>query len=405
MRSWTKLMVAVAAAAMLSGCRQDGGESPQPTHPTVFAEAGLTYYWRFRVPLPDEERIVRLYRLDENLYCMTNRNRVVAMDAASGRVKWIRRVAEPDQAVFRPCHGDLLVLSETASGIADILDPRRADRPEPFDAVFFNTLSYVRVINRKTGEVVREAVPFDFAANTGGDTNGLYYFVGSVKGIYYGILLQEAVEVWKLSTRDILSAPLVYHDRRLYVGSTDGSFYCTQVSGRGDELWRQETDGPITAAFHVDQRGCFVPSEDNRLYAFGLISGLPLWEPFICEGPLRDPVQVGERTVFQYARRDRLYAIDVANGRKRWDLEQGRVVLAVVDAEAYVLDAAGNLRVIDEMTGETIRTLPLTGWDVFLRNATAPAIYMASEDGHVACIRPQDSGYLSPAELRAAAAE
>jgi len=395
MRSLPTWMLALAAAIGLCGCPW-AKRTPTPVGPAadVLAKAGLQYYWRAEVSLQCGEAIVKMYRLDENLYCMTDLNRVIALDAVRGTFKWTVAVADPGDTVFRPCHADSIVLSEKASSIAEILDRRRSGDVEPFDAVLFNTLSKLIVIDRATGRLVRRGIDFDFAANTGGATNETYFFVGATSGRYCGILIQEAVKVWTLSTGDILKAPLELHGKRLYVGGEDGYFYATRVSDRGEQAWKQKTDGPITAAFHVDARGCFVPSEDNRLYAFNPASGRQLWEPFVCQGPLRDAVQVGGQSVFQYARGDRLYALDLATGRLRWDMPSGRVVLANLNAETYVLDASNNLIVVNEMTGERKASLGILDYDVFLPNTTAEAIYMATASGNIACVRTLRAGYL-----------
>ena len=50
----------------------------------ALSEAGLHYYWEFDLQLVGNESISRLERIDENLYCVTDSNRLIVIDAARG---------------------------------------------------------------------------------------------------------------------------------------------------------------------------------------------------------------------------------------------------------------------------------------------------------------------------------
>jgi len=401
MRVLGKLIVVAAASWTLVGCGAKMGQDEWAglVHPNVLAKQGLQYYWRLSIELDRDETIVRMYLLDENLYCLTNRNRLVAVDAAVGNVKWLRSVADPEQTVFRPCHADGVLLSQKVSGIAEITGTAKPVLLKAFDAVIINSLSEVLVLNRATGEVVRN-IALDFAANTGGSSDGVFFYVGSTKGWYHAIRLQEATEAWRKSTGDLLSAPVEYFGGRVYIGGEDGYFSAAKIGERGRKLWRQPLDGAVMASFHVDGRGCFVPCEDNRVYAFDVLDGKKLWAPFICQGPARSPIQVGENTVFQYATGDKLYAINLVTGKQRWALPQGRQVLAVMEGEVYLRDNLNHLRIIDEILGTEKGRLPLTGLDLFASSADGAAIYAATRCGRVFCIRLETAGHLTPAMLK-----
>jgi hypothetical protein len=181
----------------------------------------------------------------------------------------------------------------------------------------------------------------------------------------------------------------------VYAAGRNGNIVAMQTGRYRLELWRQDLNGTLSAAFHVDERGCFVPGEDRRVYALDPIAGRKLWDPFICQGPLRSDIQVSTQTVFQYAVQDKLYAINLVSGAQRWTLKEGRTVLAVMDGRVYLLDAAGMLRVVDEMLGTVQFTLPMNGFTLFLPNTTAPAVYAATADGLVSCIRPVEAGYMT----------
>jgi len=404
MRGMVKILVAVAIGASLCGCEPPQIDAGKPwvglVHPDVLAKAGLQYYWPCSVNLQRGERIARLYHLDENLYCLTDLNRLIAVDALTGVEKWHFRVASPEQTVFRPVHADDIVLPDKVSGLPEILDPTRVEETVPFNAVMINSLSHVFVLNRKNGRLVRN-IELGFAANTGGttDINGRIFVIGSTTGKFHGIRLQEDVRVWTESTDGLLTAPIEQLGMHAFVAGEDKVFRVTRI-GEGVEEWSTRLAGPVTAPFFVDNRGAFVPCEDNRIYAFSPLSGIRIWQPFVCQGPLRDPIQVAERSLFQFARRDKFYAVNLATGRERWSSVDGRLVLTVMDGNVYLLNQDRTMLVVDEMLGETVNSLPMTGFDLFLGNTVVPAIYVGTRHGRLFCIRRITDGHLTPEMMK-----
>jgi outer membrane protein assembly factor BamB len=139
-----------------------------------------------------------------------------------------------------------------------------------------------------------------------------------------------------------------------------------------------------------------------QVYAFDPFTGTELWEtPFMTRGPCRTAVQVGNQTLFQYADEDRLYAINLFDGAERWNMPDGRIVMALMEDKAYVLDANRILHVVDEMTGESLGSISLADYDVHLANTTAPAIFVAKGGGELVCIRLTSAGQLTPEMLEA----
>jgi len=406
MRSLSKLLAAFAVSVAVAGCAK-----PSPDHwaglmrPEVLEKVNLQYYWELPLVLEKGETVRRLYLLDENLYCLTSSNRLIAVDAAKGIPKWSYELAEEHQTVFRPCHAEKVTLSEEVEGLRELISGEPSGPVKTFDAVMFNTLKDLLVLDRTTGRLVRK-IRFDFVAGAGGTTDGAYFYVGSTHGWYRAIRLQEAIHVWTLPVGGLSTAPVEHHGGRLYIAGGDGNFYVITAGRKRKQLWplvgARSTgpmmDGPVTTEFHVDERGCFVPCEDYRLYKYAL-SGERLWR-FVCEGPLRDPVQVGRNTVFQFARRDKFYAINPLSGEPRWSMPDGRLVLAVAGTDVYLLGNGRTLFLIDEILGKVRTSVPMTGFDLFVGNATAAVIYTARRDGRIFCLRPLDAGHLKPEMLR-----
>lgn len=398
MRTFIRFSLIVPLCLAWVGCGPKA--PPQRVHPDVLTQAGLRYYWSLNVDLDEDESILRISHLGENVYVLTSNYRLVAVDAARGLTKWSYQVAGPGQTVFDPTHVDGLKVTSQPIGIAGILSPDTLGEIVPFDAVLINTLNYVLVLDRNTGQMYRR-IPFDFAANTTGISDGKYFYVGSTEGLLYGVLLNESVKGWTLSATDMITARVLYHDGRIFMADESGGVFAVSTGMRGTKVWTQKLNGSVTADFFVDARGCFVPCDDQRLYAFSRQTGERLWDrPFVCQRPLRDAVQVSEKSVFQFAAPEMFYAIDVAAGTQRWARPDGRLVLGVLGGEIYLLNADNTLMIMDELSGAVRTSLPMAGWDLFVPNTSGPEVFVASRDGQVACIREQAAGRLTTEKLR-----
>ena len=397
---WT-LLLATAVCMTSAGCgllSSPAGKIP----PQELGKADLHYYWPLDMKLAEDETVKGLQLLDENLYCLTSLNRLVALDAATGDMRWSKNVAAPGEKVFRPVHVDNVSLAAKPVGVSEIMEWKAGPPAQQFDAIMINTVEYVLVLDRATGVEYRR-IPFQFSANSGGTSDGRYFYAGSTGGRCYAFALNEAVLAWSLEAGGMISAPLEYLNGRVFVAGEDYNLYSAQTGTRGKTVWSQRLDGSVTARMYVDERGCFVPCGDNRLYAFDSMNGTPLWGPFVCQGPLHSGVQASDNSVFIYAENDGFYAIDIETGEQRWSVSgQGRIkVVAVSEGLVYLVNTTtGHLVVADEMLGKVKHTLRIAGVGSVAGNARVDAIYTATADGKVYCIRPRKSERLTSAILR-----
>jgi hypothetical protein len=340
------------------------------------------------VALRTGEHLERLYRLAETLYCVTDRRRLIALDAKRGLLGWWYDVGREEEPIFRPCHA----AAEATLKVTD-KDGKRVDRT--FKPVLVNTFSMLYVLDREEGtELRRHELPF--AANTGGCSDGEYFYAGAANGLYHAVGLAWGVNVYKGYTGTVITAPVEYLNEHIYVASEDHTVYATRTAGADSEkVWTQPLGGSVVAPMTVTARGCFVPCEDEKLYAFHAMAGDRLWEPFVCRGPLYTSPQVARGVVFQYAEDDKLYAIDAATGAEMWSMPDGRTILAVMDDDVYVLDRERNLRVVDRARGEMKSAASLASLDLFLPSTSGSSIYAATRDGKVFCIRRMSAGRLT----------
>jgi outer membrane protein assembly factor BamB len=215
------------------------------------------------------------------------------------------------------------------------------------------------------------------------------------------------VEPWVMSTDDMITAPVEIYDGVVYVGSNDKSMCAAVGQFYRKLLWRRDFPAPIVTQFHLDRRGCFVGTLNGEIFILKRKTGekikipdeetkvLKDWGPFICNGQIRDPIQVSRNTIFQRARKDKFYAISIRAGNLRWTNPHGRTVLAVIAPNVYLLDKDRTLLIVDEATGKIKASVPMGGWELFVPNTSLGAIYAASPDGMLCCIRPKGSGHLT----------
>ncbi len=400
----------LAGVAAMGGCNgyEPSVETLRLAEPSSLEKVGMQVYWEATardLGIAPGEHLRSFWRIQENVYCLTTTNRLIALDADLGVAKWAVQVADPGSRVFRPVHTANVSVAELVPGALDVLNPgaSKAARLPIFDAVVINSSDQVLVIDRKTGKVARR-INLDNSCSCAGATDGSLFYGGTAQGRFFAASLDQALTVWTSSRRDSIDQPIEYYSGAVYVASEDGTIVTARAGRTAETLTVKTLGGPARAPFHVDSKGCFVPAADNQVWAFTSDLTGKLWDrPFSCKGPVRRAVQVGEKTVFQRAEDDKLYAINLVDGQPRWALEEGVRVLAAVGTDVYVLGSGNRLLQVDEVLGTTKGAGSLGGLTLFADNAIDPVIYAATVSGRVVCIKPITAGQMSPATLKKAA--
>ncbi len=390
MRRSTWLIVVLAGGFALVGCTGMGttGDDARLADPNVLERAGLSHAWDIALDLRPREEVASLHVIEDMLYVLTTQNRAIAVDAQRGYFRWTYQIDEPGRKIYAPVHANNVRLTDRVPRIPELAKPETLRGVSGRDLTLFGSQTTLAAIERtRGGELRRIALPF--AANTGGDTDGIRYYCGSVEGLCMAVHIQDAIRTGSFYTADILTAPVEVSGSRVYAAGEDGRVYCRVAADLPSGGWTRDLGAAVTAEFHASAKGIFVPCTDNRIYAFAPDSGTNLWRmPFVCDAPLRAGIQVADSTLFQQSLSGAYYAVDLARGEQRWKRTDATEVLAVVDGRVYLRDTNNNLLVVDEILGELRTAVPLSGAQVFARNTTLPGIWVASRDGHLLAIRP-----------------
>ena len=378
----------IILAGLTAGCQSRPAGWDAAVSAEALAEVGLAYYWQSAVPLDSDEAVSHIWHLDENVYCLTDKNRLCVYDANSGSLRWFKQLGRPRQRFFSPAHVERVILSV----------PDSPSTKAAYNVVIFNTVADALLLRRDTGELLRK-ISFTragFAANTATVSDGTMLYVASVKAECRALELATGLKAWKLGARGFLTARPAFMGSRLYFAGHDGTLYGASVGlNRGRKVW-PDPDAPQAAAgfvndFVVESRGIFAGCEDYSVYAFKP-TGQPLWR-FRCGAPITRAVQVGATNVYATTKR-KLYAIDLATGRldPKWTLDDAVMVLAEVAGDTICLNRRNELVLADAAAGQVRRILPMAGLDLFVPNAKIPAVYAASTDGLVCCLRSPGDG-------------
>ncbi len=401
-------------SAGLAGCGTDaiGWDAPgsEVVNAEQLAQVGLGFYWRNQLELVSGEQVVRIWRLGDSLYCLTDANRIHATDAATGAAKWSRVVGRPAARVYAPCHADRVALPATV-GPNLAVHPPKPENLKLHDVVIFNTTSRAMVLARKTGKVLHDInlAKARVAASTGCASDGSQLFVGSMAGRYYAVDLITGLMNWQLSAEGMVTAAPTISMGMLYVANQNGLVSGTLISGlSARKVWPKDgpqARGAFSVRVTVDQRGVFAGCRDYGVYCFDPPNGRTLWR-FRTEGPVEAPVQAGKTNLYATAtlaksetdvKGPHLYAIDLSSGqRAKWTISGGVSVLAETETSTLVINDKNELLAVDTAIGTQQAVVPMAGLNLFVPNARAAVVYAAAGNGRICCIRPLAAGYLTP---------
>lgn len=399
------LLGGCAASHDGSGWQVEGLRGVRVPHPDELAGMDLRYYWYFpSVALEDGETIRRLYRLDENLYCVTSENRVITYDARIGQFKWAKALDAPPMPIFAPCHADGAMLPPNP-GPHYAVNPPSDDSFDSHDLVIFCTLNEGIMLDRRTGEEIGR-ISFDragFVANAGAAYQDDLLYVGTVRdqaigGQFHAMDMVTGLKEWGLNAYDTVSVqPQIFSDT-VYVPTRGGQLVAYQTGIDEDQIWLQQVEAAFVGDFVVDRRGLFIGSRDYSVYAFDPFTGAQLWQ-HRCEGPVAQAVTVGRANVYAYAEGDGFYAIDLATGGEKWTRPGRGRTLAEFDG-SVLLAEGGELILADTASGEIVGRAGTQGLSLFVAQAETDLAFAATPEGFICCIRPRSAGYVTPEDLR-----
>ncbi len=277
-RSGIPTAILIAMTAILLSAP---GLSPaNPISEAAGRQLNTQVLWTLRIPLAKDDSIVRTAVLDDNIYALTHSNKVFALHAGTGVVRWSAQVAEPGQTVRGPTHTAQYALFTTPGGVR-IFDRRTgelASEPRTLDGVIIEvahdtaTISIGRVHGVRSGDI--------FSVRRKTSTGDLSE---DALGQMRVTVVQETRARGVLSNYDKLSKP------------QSGDHVYAKV-----ELPLKEVRLPFAAssAAAADDTWLYVGAANQRLYSIGIFGGFQHWQVLTPNTMSTTPILVEEDVIF-----------------------------------------------------------------------------------------------------------
>jgi len=349
----------------------EGELQPDLIPASALARADLAKYWQAGAALWPGERVIRLKLIDENLYCMTDRGRAVALHADTGLLLWSIDLAASGDKVLGPTHTP--------------------------DAVMFTTDTKVVQCSRRKGEVIYN-VDLPFAVSSAAVGDGDRAYLGSTNGRFYCVRLYDRIRLWQVRTDRAVSGTPALEGRLVYFAAEDGHVYACRAVNK-QELFQRQLSAGVFCDMVCRDNALLVASRDRSLYCYNAITGRLRWQ-FRTSGPLIDtPVLAGD-TVFFFGRREAFFAATLAEGTQRWKRDDLCGFIARQDDTSYLRDTSGDIVAVETATGKTEAVIPARGVPLAAINDRDGTLFVGRPDGAVMSIRPIGVPYLRRDDLR-----
>jgi outer membrane protein assembly factor BamB len=336
--------------------------------------AGLTIYWQRSVPLNKDENVLRVSHLDENLYLLTSQGRVITLDAATGVLRWAVTVAAPQIRVLGPTHGPEVVYFATVLGLQG-----------------FDRVSGEQLLKWKGQDTCSSPVTSD----------GQSLLFGSIEGRMVSVRLRDMLTSWEFATAGMVTAPPIVLGRNVVAVSSTGHIYAADKRDK-TRLWNAETTGPVHGTPATYGSHLYVASMDQSLWCFDMVTGQTIWRTRLST-PLSGDPQVTAKHVYLPVTEHGVYSMNPDTGKIDWNREEATGFVAEHENLVWLTSARSSLLGCDKAGGEIRREIPISA-DLSVSNDDDDAIWLAGNEGHVICLRPQGAGFLRyRSALRAAA--
>ncbi len=426
---------------------------------------GARRYWDGKLLLRPNEMVSRISLLDENVYVLTDQNRVFAVHALTGVLRWSRPLADPEQTVRGPTHSPDYVLFSTPGDVRVIDRATGESKGEPRsirgviidvqhddaevnvgqlhglfggetlqvfrgegvrpDSIPLATLKITQVMPRyskgrltlteqarraQIGDKVRaelvlplKAVRLPFAPSSAAVADDTRLFFGAANARFYCIEILTGFEHWEVRTpRTVTSTPVLVKDNLYYAGQDGLVVSCTKADRIKN--WTFQTEGPVFADMEVTPKYVLVASSDRSLYCLDRETGNRVWRERM-DMPLSAKPIAAEKQVYQEVPDFGLYAMDLETGKIKWHRpEGGRYLMQSADT-AYLWNAApgevGRLVAIEPETGKETGVISTMVFSFAAASRADQAMVFVSRLGDMLCARPKSAEPLKPVQLAA----
>jgi len=257
------------------------------------------------------------------------------------------------------------------------------------DRMLFVIGNSIVEVREKDGEIT-ERMALEFPAGTTAARSDEYVFVGSTNGRFYCLRLRDRIVFWSSVQASEPTGRVRVSNNKVYFTDKGGNIYVSSV-GQRTLLWSASTAGETPGPVIVDDR-CYLASSDTALCCFAADTGQGMWK-YLAGGALIDVPVVTKQFVYQPVEQKSLLCLERNpggnNGTLRWELANGQCLLAENGDVSYAMTYGGELAVMDNNAGARKVSFYVPGVNLFARNDEDTTIFMASDKGDITAIVPK----------------
>lgn len=310
-----------------------------------------------------ETEIITLEIPEVTLYAMTDRATLHAIDAQTGKSKWVSSVGNRDHLSLAVGANDKYVAAVNGS--------------------------YVHILDQATGEPIwsRQATT---AIGAGAALTDDRVFVPLVNG---------KMEAYQLENP---RAPAWYHQGtgRLFVQPTvntnsvswatdRGYLYVGQKEKAGVRFRLEARDAIVARSTYLPPNRLFAASIDGNVYAVHEFNGEVLWR-FSAGDPISHPPVVTRDGLYAIADGAGIYRLDLDDGFEEWFAKGVAKFIAAGKQRVYCLDGVGRMIILDAKTGGRVATMPVENLDFVHANWQSDRLFVGTTKGVLQCLHEPD---------------
>lgn len=225
---------------------------------------------------------------------------------------------------------------------------------------------YLFALNLKNGKSIWKKKLRDLSSSPITAEEAL--FVGTRRGIFFGLNSLNGVELWQFKTGDFIYSTPAFSGETLYFGSGDSKIYSLDMK-TGKSYWNYKTEGTIYSTPCITDKALFFGSTDGYFYSLDRFSGELLWK-YKTEGAIHSTASRSRESIFFGSNDGYLYALSSDKGELLWKFETDgpihssplvigdKVFFGSLDGYFYELNSINGELVFKYKTGGMIYASP-----------------------------------------------
>ncbi len=331
--------------------------------PKLLEQANLKTLWQNKLPIRNDEKLERLFILDNRIYALSDHNYIVSLDREKGDVIFSKPIAPPGLPVpnLELYGGELIAIIDNKLVQID---------PE------FGTEK--KADNLETGTVCPVV------------RNNSYFYLAGVDRRLHALRASNRVQAFEVAVENEPMITSIIANERSVIFGTDTGNVISITPDKPKQLWRFDAPKAIAGPLVKDRMSLFFACKDTNVYRIDIVHPRRVELVWKCQiqGLLDRAPRVGKNVVYQYAQGKGLTAIDKRNGSTLWSLREGLDLLTEVAGKAYVFTNTSTLVVMDNKKAKELYRVNFAGVSIYAANTADSKIYIADKRGRLACLEP-----------------